>query len=53
MVREEVERWMMRRAEKRAWKFEKRIKEGRGGTIAIKCIRKMKERWRKGKIIGK
>jgi len=54
MIREEIDRWMMRgRAGKRAWKFEKRLEEGRGSAIARKCLREMKERWKRGKIVGK
>jgi len=44
---------MRGRAGKRAGKFKKRLEEGRGGTIAMKCIREMKERWRREKIICK
>lgn len=54
MIREELDRWMMRgRAGKRAWEFEKRLKEGRGGEIARRCWEEMTERWRKERIIGK
>ncbi|XP_024868138.1 golgin subfamily A member 6-like protein 6 [Temnothorax curvispinosus] len=54
MVRDEVEREKMRgRASKRAWKFEKKLEEGNGGGIARKCLEEMKERWKRGKIIGK
>jgi hypothetical protein len=35
MVRDELEREKMRtRASKRAWKFERKLEEGRGGGIA-------------------
>lgn len=45
MVREEVERWMMRgRAGKRAWEFEKRLEEERGEEVARKCLEEIKER---------
>ena len=41
MVREEAQRDKLRmRAGKRAWKFEEKLKEGRGGELAIKCGRK-------------
>lgn len=54
MIREELDTWMMRgKAGKRAWEFEKRLKEGRGGEIARRCWEKMTERWRKGRIKGK
>jgi len=54
MVREEVKGGKMRgRAGKRAWKFEKRIEEERGGEMAKKCLREINERWRRGKIISK
>lgn len=53
LVREELKREMMcGRAEKRAWKFEKRLEEGKGAQIAKKCWREMKERWKRGRIIG-
>jgi len=32
---------------------ENRRRKERRGTIAMKCIREMKERWKRGKIIGK
>ena len=45
MVRDELEREKMRtRASKRAWKFERKLEEGRGGGIARKCLEEMKER---------
>lgn len=54
MVRNEVEREKMRgRASKRAWKFERKLKEGKGGEIAKKCLEEMKERWKKERIVGK
>ncbi|XP_024883667.1 trichohyalin-like [Temnothorax curvispinosus] len=54
MVRDELEREKMRaRASKRAWKFERKLEEGRGGEIARKCLEEMKERWKRGKIIGR
>jgi len=35
MVREETDRWMMRgRAGRRAWTYEEKLKEGRGGVMA-------------------
>lgn len=54
MVRDEIEKEKMRgRASKRARKFEKKLEEGNGGRIARKCLEEMKERWKKGKIIGR
>ncbi|XP_071572354.1 uncharacterized protein [Temnothorax nylanderi] len=54
MVRDELEREKMRaRASKRAWRFERKLGEGRGGEIARKCMEEMKERWKRGRIIGK
>ncbi|XP_071642133.1 uncharacterized protein [Temnothorax longispinosus] len=54
MVRDELEREKMgARASKRAWKFERKLEEGRGGKIAKKCLEEMKERWKKERIIGR
>lgn len=54
MVRNELEREMMRgRASKRAWSFERRLEEGKGGEIAIKFYEEMRERWKRGKVIRK
>ncbi|XP_024881912.1 vicilin-like seed storage protein At2g18540 [Temnothorax curvispinosus] len=54
MVRDELEREKMgARASKRAWKFERKLEEGRGGRIAKKCLEEMKERWKKERIIGR
>lgn len=44
---------MRGRASKRAWKFERKLEEGKGGEIARKCLEEMKERWKKGRIVGK
>lgn len=41
------------RASKRAWKFERKLEEDKGGEIAKKYLEEMKERWKKRKIIGK
>src|SRR5436190_13640875 len=50
MVREELQREKLRtRAGKRAWGFEKRMEEGRGGELARECWREMRERAREGK----
>ncbi|XP_071650744.1 uncharacterized protein [Temnothorax longispinosus] len=54
MVRDELEREKMRsRASKRTWKFERKLEEDRGGEIARKCLEEMKERWKRGKVIGR
>lgn len=53
MVREKVGRELMRgRAGKRAWNLERRLEEGRGGLVARRCWKEMKERWRRGKVLG-
>lgn len=51
---------MRGRASKRAWKFERKLKEDKGENqrkiskeIAKKHLEEMKERWKKRKIIGK
>ena len=45
MVREEVQRDMLRTgAGKRAWKFEEKLKEGRGGELAIKFWKEIEGR---------
>ena len=44
MVREEAQRDKLRtRAGKRAWKFEEKLKEGRGGELAIKCWKEIED----------
>lgn len=56
MVRDEVEREkekMRDRASKRAWKFERKLEEDKGGETAKKYLEEMKERWKKRRIIGK
>lgn len=53
MVSEEAGREMMReRAGKMAWRLERKLEEGKGGEVARKCWEELKERWRKGKILG-
>ena len=45
MVREEAQRDKLRtRAGKRAWNFEEKLKEGRGGELAIKCWKEIEAR---------
>jgi len=47
LVREELQREKLRgRAGGRAWSFERRLEEGRGGIIARKCWEEMRERER-------
>lgn len=54
LVREELQREKLRgRAERRAWRFEERLEEGRGSVIARKCLEEMKERWRRGRVVTK
>lgn len=50
-----MDREMMKgRAGGRTWRFEKRLEEGKGGgELTRKCLEEMKERWRRGKLIGK
>ena len=45
MVRAEAQRDKLGiRAGKRAWKFEEKVKEGRGGKLAIKCWKEIEGR---------
>ena len=45
MVREEAQRDKLRtRTGKRAWKFEGKLKKGRGGELAIKCWKEIEGR---------
>ncbi|XP_070529779.1 calponin homology domain-containing protein DDB_G0272472-like [Cardiocondyla obscurior] len=54
MVREELQRDKLKgRAEMRAWKYEKRLEEGKGGVLAKWCWEEMKERAREGRSKGK
>jgi len=51
---EETDRWMMRgRAGRRTWSYEEKLKEGKGGMLARKCWEEMRDRWKKGKVIGR
>jgi len=53
MVREELQREKIRgRARRRAWGFEKRLKEGRGGVLARKCWEEMRVRRGEGKELS-
>lgn len=45
MIREELQREKMRgRMARRAWGYEKRLKEGKGGVLARRCWEEIKER---------
>ncbi|XP_067217103.1 LINE-1 retrotransposable element ORF2 protein [Linepithema humile] len=51
LVREELQREKLRgRAGRRAWRFEKRLDEGRGSEIARECREEMKERFKEGRV---
>lgn len=51
VIREEIQREKRRgMAERRAWKFEERLRQGRGSDIARRCWEEMKERSRRGMI---
>lgn len=52
MVSEEAGREMRERAGKMAWRLERKLEEGKGGEVVRKCWEELKERWRKGKILG-
>jgi len=53
LVREEVKREKLReRAGNRAWRFEKRLEEGRGSEIATECRKEMRKRGRKGRVMA-
>ncbi|KMQ91217.1 hypothetical protein RF55_8945 [Lasius niger] len=50
LIREELQRVKLRgRAGSRAWGFEKRLEEGKGGHLARMCWKEMRERWKEGK----
>jgi len=52
LVREELRREKLRgRAGKRAWKFEKRLEEGRGSKIVRECREEMRSRGKKGRVM--
>lgn len=53
MVREELQREKIKfRAAKRAWGFERRIEQKRGGELAEKCWEEVRKRGKKGKEMG-
>jgi len=53
MVREELERDKLRgRAARRAWNFEKRLEEGKGGKLAKDCLEEIKKRIEKGRRVS-
>lgn len=54
MVRKKLQRKKIReKAAKKAWEFEKRIEQGRGGELARKCWKKVRKRGKKGKKMGR
>jgi len=51
MIREEVKRDKLRiRAGKRAWEFEKKLDQGKGGVLARACRREMRGRMERGRV---
>jgi len=53
MVREEVQKEMLRCRARRAWEYEKRIEQGRGSGLGRECReRKMKKGLMDGKVIS-
>lgn len=54
MVREELQREKLRgRKGRRAWGYERRLKEGKGNELARYCLKEIKRRARKGGKISK
>ena len=52
MVREELQRGMMKGgAGMRAWGYERKLEEGKGGELARECWEEMKRRMRRGKVL--
>src|SRR5580765_19665 len=50
LIREELKRDKLRgRVARRAWNFEKRLEEGKGGEIARECLKEIKKRGEKNK----
>ena len=53
MVREELQREKLKgRAGLRAWGYERKLEEGRGGELARLCWSEMRERAKEGRVIG-
>lgn len=53
IVREEMRKGKLReRAGRRAWRFERRLREGREGELARNCLGEMKKRMAKRKEIS-
>jgi len=53
LVREEIQREKLCvRAGKRAWEYERRLREGKGSEIARKCWEEMKENQKAKRTIG-
>lgn len=52
-MREEIQREKLKgRVGLRAWGYEKRLEEGKGGELARICWEEMRKRARKGKALG-
>jgi len=52
MMREELQKEKLRgRAGRRAWEFEKRLEEGRGGGLARDCLEEIRERFREERTL--
>lgn len=53
LLREELQRDKLRgRVGMRAWKYERKLEEGRGGELARACWKEMRSRAREGKVMG-
>lgn len=53
IMREEIQREKLKgRAGLRAWGYEKRLEEGKGGELARICWEEMRKRVRKDKALG-
>jgi len=53
MIRSELAREKMRiKTSRKAWNFDTRLKEGKGGAIVRKYLKYIKEKWKRGKKRG-
>lgn len=52
LLRKELQRVLKGRSGLRAWGFEKKLEEGECGELARLCWGEMKERPRRGKVLG-
>lgn len=53
LVREELQREKLRsRAGMKAWGYEKKLEEGKGGELARRCWEELRERAKRGKVMG-